>query len=77
MLPRIRRLLGDVAVEKGLMSSGGEGRFLDKNSGFMYPSHYELGPPPRLTKLAVRARREAPFARKLECARGRRGTACS
>ena len=58
MLPRIRRLLGDVAVEKGLMSSGGEGRFLDKNSGFMYPSHYELGPPPRLTKLAVRARRE-------------------
>ena len=36
---------------------GGEGRFLDKNSGFMYLSHYELGPH-RGTKLAVRARRE-------------------
>ena len=40
------------------MSSGGEGRFLDPNSGFMYPSHYELGPPPRLSKRAIRLRAE-------------------
>jgi hypothetical protein len=41
-----------------MTTDGGEGRFLDRNSGFMYASHYEMGPPPRLSRRAIRARGE-------------------
>ena len=35
MKDRIRLMLNKTAAEKGLMSGGGEGRFIDANSGFM------------------------------------------
>ena len=75
MKERIRLLLNKTAVEKGLMSGGGEGRFIDANSGYMCASRSVI--PSRDDAHATRppaARRDID-SRPL-CSARRRADAC-